>query len=121
MICWDCIAARFRQAFLRCPGRHDFTQRARTPLASRLIARHLRGMKTATAQQVPQKWAQILQWVASGEEVEVTERDKVVARLLPPAAAPGPDFLARAKAVWGDDPAGEPLSAVVSQGRGGGL
>lgn len=30
-----------------------------------------------------------------------------------------PDFLARAKAVWGECPAGKPLSAVVSEGRGG--
>jgi len=29
-----------------------------------------------------------------------------------------PDFLARAKAIWGERPAGEPLSALVSQARG---
>ena len=28
-----------------------------------------------------------------------------------------PDFLARAKAVWGDAPAGKPLSALVSEAR----
>lgn len=35
----------------------------------------------------------------------------------PPAA---PDFLARAKAVWGEKPPGKPLSAIVSEARGGG-
>ena len=29
-----------------------------------------------------------------------------------------PDFLARAKAIWGDTPAGEKLSALVSRARG---
>lgn len=29
-----------------------------------------------------------------------------------------PDFVARAKAIWGDTPAGEPLSALVSEARG---
>ena len=28
-----------------------------------------------------------------------------------------PDFLARAKAIWGDAPAGRPLSALVSEAR----
>ena len=31
---------------------------------------------------------------------------------------PQPDFLARAKAVWGDHPVGAPLSELVSEGRG---
>ena len=35
----------------------------------------------------------------------------------PPAATP--DFLARAKAVWGETPPGKSLSAVVSEARGG--
>ena len=28
-----------------------------------------------------------------------------------------PDFLARAKAIWGEQPAGKPLSALVSESR----
>ncbi|MFZ4778876.1 MAG: hypothetical protein ACOYM3_26210 [Terrimicrobiaceae bacterium] len=31
---------------------------------------------------------------------------------------PDPDFLARAKAVWGDHPVGKPLSELVSDARG---
>jgi len=30
---------------------------------------------------------------------------------------PEPDFLARAKAVWGDHPVGKPLSELVAEGR----
>jgi antitoxin (DNA-binding transcriptional repressor) of toxin-antitoxin stability system len=73
-------------------------------------------MKTATVQQAPQKWAQILEWVAAGEEVELTQQEKVVARVVP---ATPPDFLARAKSIWGEQPAGKPLSALVADGRGG--
>ena len=76
-------------------------------------------MKTASVQQVPKQWAEILRWVAAGEEVEVTEKDQVVAKLVPARSAPTPDFLARAKAVWGETPPGKALSAVVSEARRG--
>ncbi len=74
-------------------------------------------MKTASAQQVPQRWPQILEWVAAGEEVEVTEREKVIARVVPVAQ---PDFLARARKIWGEQPPGKPLSELVVEARGGG-
>ena len=76
-------------------------------------------MKTASVQQVPQQLPQILRWVAAGEEVQVTQEDQVVAKVVPAAPA-SPDFLGRAKAVWGETPHGKPLSAVVSDARGGG-
>ncbi len=78
-------------------------------------------MKTASAQQVPQRWTEILSWVAAGEEVQVTQQEKVIARVVPASPAPvaQPDFLARAKMIWGEDPAGKPLSAVVAEARGG--
>jgi antitoxin (DNA-binding transcriptional repressor) of toxin-antitoxin stability system len=40
-------------------------------------------MKTASVQQVPQQRTQILEWVAAGEEVEVTKHDKVIAKVVP--------------------------------------
>ncbi len=78
-------------------------------------------MKTASVQQVPQLWNEILGWVAAGEEVEVTQQERVVAKVVPatPPRIAQPDFLARAKAIWGEQPPGEPLSAVVSEARGG--
>ncbi len=75
-------------------------------------------MKTANVQQVPEQWPQILRWVAAGEEVQVTQHDKVVARVLPAKAAQQPDFVARAKAVWGERPQGKPLSELVAEARG---
>lgn len=77
-------------------------------------------MKSASVQQLPQQWPEILRWVAAGEEVEVTQQDKVVARVVPPNGAPvsQPDFLARAKAIWGEQPPGKPLSELVTDARG---
>jgi antitoxin (DNA-binding transcriptional repressor) of toxin-antitoxin stability system len=74
-------------------------------------------MKTATIQQLPMQWTDILRWVTDGEEVQITDRDKTVARVLPPAPA-APDFLARAQAIWGEQPEGTALSALVEEGRG---
>ena len=86
-------------------------------LARVMQTRHVNRMKTATVQQVPQKWPEILEWVAAGEEVAVTEREKVIAKLVP---ATPPDFLARAKKIWGEHPPGKPLSELVADARGGG-
>ena len=88
-------------------------------LAPQSSARHRGGMKTASVQQWPQQWPEILRWVAAGEDVQVTEQNKVVARVVPAAPVPQPDFLARAKAVWGEQPPGKPLSEVVAEARGG--
>jgi len=76
-------------------------------------------MKTASVQQVPQQWLEILRWVAAGEEVQVTQHDQVVARVVPARPPTTPDFLARAKAIWGETPPGKALSVVVSDARGG--
>jgi len=44
----------------------------------------------------------------------------MVARLVPPEprAPVSPDFLARARAIWGDEPKGALLSEIVSESRG---
>ena len=39
------------------------------------------------------------------------------ARKTVTAPSSEPDFLARAKAIWGDAPEGKPLSALVSEAR----
>lgn len=74
-------------------------------------------MKTAAISELPKVWTDILRWVSAGEEVQLTDSDKTVARVLPPTHA-APDFLARAKAIWGEQPEGKPLSALVEEGRG---
>jgi antitoxin (DNA-binding transcriptional repressor) of toxin-antitoxin stability system len=80
-------------------------------------------MKTASVREMQHNLSEVLSWVAAGEEVEVMRRNKVVARLLPPGPNPppagkGPDFLARAEAVWTLRPKGKPLSEIVADARG---
>jgi len=75
-------------------------------------------VKTATVQQAQERWADIMKWVASGEEVQMTDHDKVVAKIVP-AGASQPDFVGRAKAIWGENPPGQFLSAIVAEARGG--
>ena len=86
-------------------------------LAPRRSRGYYRNVKTASIQQVPERWPDILKWVAAGEEVQMTDQDKVVANIVP-ATAPQPDFLGRAKAVWGENPPGKSLSEIVADARG---
>ncbi|HEY3356421.1 MAG TPA: antitoxin Phd/YefM, type II toxin-antitoxin system domain protein [Polyangia bacterium] len=76
-------------------------------------------MKTATVRQVQHHLSEVLSWVERGEEVRVLRRKKVVARLLPPEpqVAAAPDFLGRARAVWGEEPRGARLSEILSESR----
>ena len=77
-------------------------------------------MKSATVRKVQHNLSEVLSWVERGEEVRVLRRKKVVARLVPPEpqAPRSPDFLGRAKAVWGATPKGARLSAILSESRG---
>lgn len=77
-------------------------------------------MKTATVREVQHDLKKVLSWVEDGEEVRVTRRAKVIARLLPPDAVlvEPPDFLARAKSIWTKQPKGLFLSQIVAEERG---
>jgi antitoxin (DNA-binding transcriptional repressor) of toxin-antitoxin stability system len=77
-------------------------------------------VKTATIREMQHNLSEVLSWVGRGEEVQVLRRNKVVARLLPPGPQPSqsPDFVARARAVWGEAPEGSALSAIVDESRG---
>ena len=48
------------------------------------FAEKLDTMKTATLEQLPLRWADILRWVAEGEEVHINDQERTVARVLPP-------------------------------------
>lgn len=63
--------------------------------------------------------AEVLDWVARGEEVTVTRRGKIVARIVPalPVSAHTPDFLARARTIWGPKPTGPMPSDLVDRDR----
>ncbi len=73
---------------------------------------------TATLDDIHRDPAILDQAIARGERLEIFENGAVTATLVPKAKAPEPDFLARAKRIWGDAPPGVPLSEIVSAGRG---
>ena len=76
-------------------------------------------MKTATIRKIQHDFGEVLEWIGRGEEVLVFRRKKIVARLLPPIPQPtrAPDFLERARKVWGRKPAGKRLSELASSAR----
>lgn len=41
-------------------------------------------MKSTTVRELRNNYTKVLQWVSKGEEVEVTRRGKVVAKVVPP-------------------------------------
>lgn len=78
-------------------------------------------MKTATIRDVQHHLNKVLAWVENGEEVQVTRRNKPVAKIVPAGivAARGklPDFAARAHDIWGNKPRGKTLSQAVRDNR----
>lgn len=79
-------------------------------------------MKTATVRDVQHHLAEVLAWVEQGEEVQITRRSKPVARLVPeksakPDPVPLPDFVARARRIWGSRPKGGSLSKTILANR----
>ena len=44
-------------------------------------------MRVATVRELRNNYSKVLQWVAKGEEVEITRRGKVVAKVVPPGSA----------------------------------
>jgi prevent-host-death family protein len=75
-------------------------------------------MKIATIREVQHHLSKVLAWVEKGEEVQVTRRNKVVARLVPAgtagaAAVSLPDFAGRARSIWGAQPKGGSLSRTI--------
>ena len=78
---------------------------------------HIRAM-TATLDDIHRDPAILDQAIARGESLEIFNNGAVTATLVPSAKPVEPDFLARAKRIWGERPPGPPLSEIVSASRG---
>jgi antitoxin (DNA-binding transcriptional repressor) of toxin-antitoxin stability system len=77
-------------------------------------------MKTASVRVVQHRLSEVLSWVESGEEVEVTRRDKIVAKIVPAGnrGKPRIDFAARLKAIYPKDlPPSRSLSKLIAGER----
>jgi prevent-host-death family protein len=78
-------------------------------------------MKTATVRDVQHHLSKVLAWVEKGEEVQITRRNRTIAKIVP-ADAPTrrvalPAFAERARKIWGQTPTGESLSQIVLDDR----
>lgn len=66
-------------------------------------------MKTASIRQIRHDLGTVLSWIEDGEQVEVTNRGKIVALLSPPrppvparSRKKRPDFMARLQRIYGN-------------------
>lgn len=82
-------------------------------------------MKTTSVRELRHHFGRILNWVEEGEEVEITKRHRIVARILPPRTEvknnhqpKWPDFEARLKATFPHGVKGSSLSDVIDEQRG---
>ena len=73
---------------------------------------------TATLDDIHRDPAILDQAIARGESLEIVSNGAVTATLIPKAKTTEPDFVARAKRIWGEHPPGAPLSEIVSVSRG---
>jgi prevent-host-death family protein len=78
-------------------------------------------MKKATIREVQHNLSEVLRWVEDGEEVQVTRRDRIVAKIVPPERISRkplwPDFAKRAEAIWGKRPRGKAASEILIEDR----
>ncbi len=80
-------------------------------------------MRTTTVREVQHRLAAILSEVEAGQEIVITRRGKVVARLVPPRdsgpAVPWPDAGERMRRIFPDGPpGGSPPSDIIDEQRG---
>ena len=73
---------------------------------------------TATLDDIHRDPAILDQASALGESIEIFQNGSLTATFVPKAKPAEPDFLARAKRIWGEVPYGTPLSEIVAASRG---
>ena len=81
-------------------------------------------MRTATVRDLRTKFPVLARWMEDGEEIEITRRGRVIARLTPAAGGKGttvkkPDIMKRLREIYGDYvmPEGEG-QAILDYSRG---
>jgi len=80
-------------------------------------------MKTATVRELRNNYSQVLKWVSEGEEVQVTRRGKIVAKVVPPFALKSAQVDWLQSAALGRQPWSTPLTAsdsasILSESQG---
>lgn len=77
-------------------------------------------MKKATVRDLRYDFPKIERALRSGEEIQITKRSRVIARLVPErGSAELPDFMARLRAIFGDKQAEISGAELISRERDG--
>ena len=77
-------------------------------------------MRTASVRDLRYRFSEVETLLRDGEEIQITKRKRVVARLLPVApraSGPRPDFLARLKKIYGNKPLRVSGAKLLAQER----
>jgi prevent-host-death family protein len=82
-------------------------------------------MKSTTVRELRNNYSKVLQWVSNGEEVEVTRRGKVVAKVVPPVPAHSAEVdwsksAAFNRKPWTKSLTAEESAAVLADSQGSG-
>jgi antitoxin (DNA-binding transcriptional repressor) of toxin-antitoxin stability system len=81
-------------------------------------------MKTASVRDLRQNFGSLLAWLEEGQEIQITMRRRVVARLVPDGPKPAakirmPDFAARLKKIHGEKVlSAEEAQAILDENKG---
>ena len=80
-------------------------------------------MRSTTVRELRNDYSKVLRWVAKGEEVQVTRRGKIVARVVPPAVSSRkcdwPASAAFNRPAWSRVLSAQESAAVLAESKGG--
>jgi prevent-host-death family protein len=80
-------------------------------------------MKTTTVRELRNNYSKVLKWVSKGEEVEVTRRGKIVAKVVPPPSAKATQVdwsqsAALSRAAWSTCLTADESAAILADSQG---
>lgn len=80
-------------------------------------------MRTTTVRELRNNYSKVLKWVAKGEEVEVTRRGKIVAKVIPPSSAKATQVdwsqsAAFSRRAWGTTLTADESGALLADSQG---
>jgi prevent-host-death family protein len=80
-------------------------------------------MKTTTVRELRNNYSRVLRWISKGEEVEVTRRGKVVAKVVPPPSAKArkvdwDQSAAFSQGTWSTTLTADESAAILAESRG---
>jgi antitoxin (DNA-binding transcriptional repressor) of toxin-antitoxin stability system len=78
-------------------------------------------MKQANVRQVQRNFSELLGWIEQGQEVLITRRNRIIAKLVPSgdpdSKVEWPDFEKRLHKLWGKQAKGKPASTIIVESR----